>query len=233
MVLSTPRIQYTGVLPRKRLLDEFECLSERPLKKIKKEDVSPISDAIRKRLVLKEELIETPRKTILLTKPLPHKKSRRKKVEKILIKKQITGLKLKLDEEMDLDEKESQRERRPMDAVSGPYGTIRGIPFSLKTAVACIQCLRIKTISQFYLDGCENCYDIEFRHCPNNILKYTTPVFTGFVALMDAYDNIINRVLRPRRTGIYATSVSLRQLDDKDLNPSCLWITLCFPTDCY
>jgi len=69
---------------------------------------------------------------------------------------------------------------------------------------ACLRCKLIKTVDEFDKNGCENCEELGDKWS-----QWTTPSFTGIIALMNDDKSWVAKYQRIRRLrpGLYAIAV--------------------------
>jgi transcription elongation factor SPT4 len=60
-----------------------------------------------------------------------------------------------------------------------------GIPEQMKKLRSCLRCSLIKTVDQFYDDGCENCPFLRIDGNQDRVMKSTTAYFEGMIALVN------------------------------------------------
>lgn len=70
------------------------------------------------------------------------------------------------------------------DAMDEEYDAGHTIPSEMKALRACIPCLLVKTYTQFYDHGCENCPWLEMQESKSMAEGATTKNFEGMVAMM-------------------------------------------------
>ncbi|CAF1022484.1 unnamed protein product [Brachionus calyciflorus] len=101
------------------------------------------------------------------------------------------------------------------------------IPASLKGLRACRVCSLIKTLDQFFNEGCDNCERfLRLRGNRDRIIDCTSANFDGMIAMMDPQDSWVAKWQRidHQVRGMYAISVSgdlpnhiIRILNDNDI----------------
>ncbi|VDM20810.1 unnamed protein product [Hydatigera taeniaeformis] len=85
------------------------------------------------------------------------------------------------------------------------------IPTDLRQLRACLLCGLIKTMSQFEMNGCENCEDyLNLQGDRESVYECTSNNFDGMVAMMNPSESWVARWLRIDKLtpGVYAMSVS-------------------------
>ncbi|RNA22494.1 transcription elongation factor SPT4 [Brachionus plicatilis] len=85
------------------------------------------------------------------------------------------------------------------------------IPRSLRGIRACKMCGLIKTMDQFFNEGCDNCENfLHLRGDRDQILDCTSENFDGMIAMMDPEDSWVARWQQIDNfvKGMYAISVS-------------------------
>jgi len=88
------------------------------------------------------------------------------------------------------------------------------VPNNMKSLRACLRCGLIKTLGQFYDEGCENCPELELVESTSNINRRTTAFFEGHAAIMNPSESWAAKWIRVDNflPGVYAISV-LGKLD--------------------
>ena len=84
-----------------------------------------------------------------------------------------------------------------------------GIPDSLTEHRACKRCGLIKTFTQFYDAGCENCPFFEMEEINEKVLSCTSSFYAGFHAILDPKESWMAKWMQTRQAlpGIYASEI--------------------------
>ena len=84
------------------------------------------------------------------------------------------------------------------------------VPTSLKNVRACKRCGILKTVEQFYEDGCENCPFLNMADDMQQVNKCTSAFFEGQAAVMDPRESWAAKWIRVDAylPGVYAISVT-------------------------
>jgi len=91
---------------------------------------------------------------------------------------------------------------------------------NLRTIKACKRCGILKTYTQFYDNGCENCPFLSMLEDDDKCRSYTTSFFEGQAAVMDPRESWVAKWLRVDicHPGVYAVSVTgTFDLETKDV----------------
>ncbi|KAG2766533.1 hypothetical protein JG687_00014512 [Phytophthora cactorum] len=84
------------------------------------------------------------------------------------------------------------------------------IPNTFRELRACMTCSLIKTFTQFYDTGCENCAFLQKADNRQRVAECTSAYFEGMIAMMQPKESWVAKWQRIVRLtpGIYAVSVS-------------------------
>lgn len=84
-----------------------------------------------------------------------------------------------------------------------------GIPLELKKLRACMRCALIKSVDQFYEEGCENCPFLRMDGNSQRVMECTSAYFEGMVALVNPEGSWVARWNRIAANvpGLYAIEV--------------------------
>jgi len=84
------------------------------------------------------------------------------------------------------------------------------IPTTFREQRACMTCSLVKTFTQFYDTGCENCYFLQMQDNRSRVSECTTAYFEGLIAMMQPKESWVAKWQRIGRLvpGIYAVSVT-------------------------
>ncbi|OWZ14457.1 Transcription elongation factor SPT4 [Phytophthora megakarya] len=84
------------------------------------------------------------------------------------------------------------------------------IPNTFRELRACMTCSLIKTFTQFYDTGCENCNFLQMADNRQRVAECTSAYFEGMIAMMQPKESWVAKWQRIVRLvpGIYAVSVS-------------------------
>jgi transcription elongation factor SPT4 len=94
------------------------------------------------------------------------------------------------------------------------------IPLEMKKLRACLRCSLIKTVDQFYDEGCENCPFLRLDGQLPRVMEATTAYYEGMIALVSPEGSWVARWQRIEKSfpGLYAISVVGELSDDlKDI----------------
>lgn len=70
------------------------------------------------------------------------------------------------------------------------------VPAEMKGLRACITCMLVKTFSQFYDEGCDNCTFLQLKDDRSLVAEATTESFRGMTSIMDPKKSWVSRWLR-------------------------------------
>mmetsp|Transcript_37138 Transcript_37138/g.46461 ORF Transcript_37138/g.46461 Transcript_37138/m.46461 type:complete len:96 (+) Transcript_37138:277-564(+) len=73
---------------------------------------------------------------------------------------------------------------------------VANIPNEIRGLRACIPCLLVKTFTQFYEQGCENCEFLALQDDRERCMEITTDQFEGLVGVMDPKNSWVSRWIR-------------------------------------
>ena len=84
-----------------------------------------------------------------------------------------------------------------------------GIPSEMKRLRACKRCALIKTVDQFYDDGCENCPFLRLENNLGKVMECTSAYFEGMIALVNPQGSWVAKWQRivTNVPGLYAIEV--------------------------
>ncbi|OQS07029.1 transcription elongation factor SPT4 [Thraustotheca clavata] len=84
------------------------------------------------------------------------------------------------------------------------------IPTTFRELRACMVCSLVKTYSQFYESGCDNCTVLNMQDNRQRVTDCTTAYFEGMIAMMQPRESWVAKWRRIGRhvPGIYAVSVT-------------------------
>jgi transcription elongation factor SPT4 len=84
------------------------------------------------------------------------------------------------------------------------------VPTNLRSIRACKRCGLLKTLEQFYEDGCENCPFLTMGDDADKVSRCTTAFFEGQAAIMDPRDSWSAKWIRvdAHLPGVYALQVT-------------------------
>mmetsp|Transcript_49 Transcript_49/g.71 ORF Transcript_49/g.71 Transcript_49/m.71 type:complete len:128 (+) Transcript_49:201-584(+) len=87
---------------------------------------------------------------------------------------------------------------------------VASVPTDMRGLRACIPCLLVKTFTQFYEEGCENCQFLEMEGNRDRCLEVTTDQFEGLVSVMKPKESWVGRWIRVSKLlpGCYAIKVN-------------------------
>ena len=90
------------------------------------------------------------------------------------------------------------------------------IPHEMKRLRACKRCALIKTVDQFYEDGCENCSFLRLENNLNRVMECTSAYFEGMIALVNPQGSWVAKWQRivTNIPGLYAIEVVGELPDD-------------------
>eukprot|EP00924_Labyrinthula_sp_SR-Ha-C_P005390 snap_masked-scaffold_1-processed-gene-30.44-mRNA-1 protein AED:0.41 eAED:0.41 QI:0/-1/0/1/-1/1/1/0/113 len=84
------------------------------------------------------------------------------------------------------------------------------VPNDVKGLRACMSCLLVKTFTQFYEEGCDNCQFLQMTEDRDRCEMATTSDYQGFVAVMKPEQSWVSRWIRVSNLipGCYAIKVN-------------------------
>jgi transcription elongation factor SPT4 len=90
------------------------------------------------------------------------------------------------------------------------------VPTTFRELRACMVCSLVKTYSQFYESGCDNCGFLSMQENSSRVTECTTVYFEGLIAMMQPRESWVAKWRRIGRflPGIYAVSVTGELIDD-------------------
>eukprot|EP00640_Fibrocapsa_japonica_P007879 CAMPEP_0113943426 /NCGR_PEP_ID=MMETSP1339-20121228/23624_1 /TAXON_ID=94617 /ORGANISM="Fibrocapsa japonica" /LENGTH=142 /DNA_ID=CAMNT_0000948289 /DNA_START=14 /DNA_END=442 /DNA_ORIENTATION=- /assembly_acc=CAM_ASM_000762 len=118
-----------------------------------------------------------------------------------------------MDHEEDFGEEHEAEEAEDLGDAEGEDGdeglTVAEVPEDLKGLRACKRCTLIKSFTQFYENGCDNCPFLEMASNTDQVNNCTSSFFEGTVALMQPEGSWVARWQRigSFKPGMYAIEV--------------------------
>lgn len=102
------------------------------------------------------------------------------------------------------------------------------VPSNLKSIRACKRCGLLKTLDQFFEEGCENCPFFDMQDDADKVSRCTTAFFEGQAAIMDPRESWAAKWIRVNAhlPGVYALQVTGqfdRELEEDMENRGIRW----------
>lgn len=87
--------------------------------------------------------------------------------------------------------------------------TSASIPLEMKRLRACLRCALVKTVDQFYEEGCENCPFLRLENNLGRVMECTSAYFEGMIALVNPQGSWVAKWQRivTNIPGLYAIEV--------------------------
>ena len=125
-----------------------------------------------------------------------------------------------VEDDNDMEEEEEEEEESPEDNIDEYMDDFAELPDELKALKACLSCSLVKTYTQFYNKGCDNCIFLKMTNDPKKVKSCTTSYFEGLIGLVEPQNSWVAKWQRivQMKPGMYAIQVSGTLQDEEDMD---------------